>query len=95
MHTAVHLKVGELDPWEAVEIGEHTLSLPSGRETGHGSSHSGQCDCKRKWRQPSLHKQFQSCSLAQGSIHHALAALLVGMHYTKWQLLRPHEEAAC
>ena len=55
IHVAIHLKMGGLDPQEAVELGEWTLPQPDGSNPGHGSSYSRQCSCKRRWAQPSLH----------------------------------------
>ena len=76
-HTAIHLKGDAIDPWEAVEIGNTPLPLPSSSEPGCGSSHSGQHYSKRRQGWPSLHR---NAILAYRSTHCAPAAPSVGMH---------------
>lgn len=66
----------------------HTLRGNS--DLGHRSSHSSQCNCKRRQGQPSPCECLWSCSLAHRNTNHA--ALPVGMLPTEWRSSAPVKE---
>ena len=66
------------------------LPIAGSSEPGRGSSHRGQCDSKRKQRQPSL---CMNTILAYGSTHHAQETLPVPTLPTEQLQLGPHERA--
>ena len=65
------------------------LLLPRGSEPGPGSSHSGGVNIRGGRDRQAYMNVFGVA--AHGNAHHAAAGLPVGMLYTKWQWLSPHE----
>ena len=74
IHTAICLKVGVLDPQEAVESGKWTSSLLSGSNLGYGTSFSG-------WRM--TEETGEKAALCGNGFTLTVASQPTGMLHTK------------